>query len=161
MTDSEIAVPRPSLLSRLAPKAGVRAQLIAAALLWLVGSSILVVRGVGYLSDRYWHAWALGAALALGVLKSRYLLDRVAAKAVARIQERGRACFFGFFSWRSWVLVALMMGGGMTLRRLVVQPDVIGAGILGAIYIGVGTALFLADRVFWRAVIEESIAPER
>ena len=44
-----------------------------------------------------------------------------------------------------------MMGAGMILRRLVVHPDAVGAGIMGAIYIGVGTALVLADRVFWHA----------
>ncbi|MDZ4179938.1 MAG: hypothetical protein U1E29_12030 [Coriobacteriia bacterium] len=140
------------LLRRLSPPATERTQLLAAALMWLVGASILLVRGVGYLSDRYWHAWALAAGLTLGVLKSKVLLDRVAHKAVERIRARGRAHFFGFFSARAWSLVALMMGGGIALRGMVVQPGVIGAGIMGAIYIGVGTALLLADGVFWRAV---------
>lgn len=120
--------------------------------MWLVGASILLIRGAGYVSGRYWHAWVLGIALALGVLKSRLLLDRVAAKAVARIRARGRACFFGFFSLQSWGLVALMMGGGILIRTLVVHPGVIGAGILGALYLGIGTALLVADRVFWLAV---------
>ena len=123
--------------------------------MWLVGSVILVVRGTGYVYDRYWHAWALALALVLGVVKSRYLLKGVATKAVARIRERGRACYFGFFSWRSWLFVFLMMGGGIMLRRLVVHPGVIGAGIMGALYLGIGFALFLADGVFWRAVVEE------
>lgn len=134
----------------LSPAASERTQLLAAALMWLIGASILLVRGAAYLSDRYWHAWALAAGLALGVFKSRVLLDRVARKAVDRIRARGRASFFGFFSVRSWGLVALMMGAGMLLRRLVVHPDIVGAGIMGAVYIGVGTALVLADRVFWR-----------
>jgi len=141
------------LLSRLAPRSSERAQLLAAALMWLIGASILLVRGVGYLTDRYWHAWALAAGLILGVIKSRVLLDRVARKAVARIHERGRAHFLGFFSLKTWALVALMMGGGMLLRRLVVHPDLVGAGIMGAIYVGVGTALVLADRVFWHAAV--------
>lgn len=141
-------------LLHLSPLASERTQLIAAALMWLIGASILLVRGVGYLSDRYWHSWALAAGLALGVLKSRALLNRVAQKAAGRIRARGRAHFLGFFSGRSWLLVAIMMGGGMILRRLVVDPDVIGAGIMGALYIGVGTALLLADGVFWKAVNE-------
>jgi hypothetical protein len=131
----------------------VRAQLIGAALVWTVGASILIVRGLGYVSDRYWHAWALGAALAIAVIKSRFLLDRVARKAVARIRQRGRACFFGFFSVKTWAFVALMMGGGITLRHFVVNPDAIGAGIMGAIYLGIGTALAVADRIFWAAAL--------
>lgn len=122
--------------------------------MWAVGASILIFRGFGYLTDRYWHAWALAAGLAIAVVKSRYLLDRVARKAVERIRLRGHACFFGFFSVRAWGLVALMMGSGMALRRLVVHPDVIGAGIMGAVYLGVGFALALADRIFWKAALE-------
>lgn len=139
--------------SRFTPRVGVRPQLYGAAAMWAIGASILIVRGVGYLSDRYWHAWALAAALAIGVIKSRYMLDRVARKAVDRIRARGRACFFGFFSLKAWAFVGLMMGAGMVLRRVVVQPDVIGAGIMGAIYIGVGVALALADRIFWQAAL--------
>jgi hypothetical protein len=135
----------------LTPLASERVQLYGAATMWAIGASILIVRGFGYVSGRYWHAWVLGAALAIAVVKSRFLLDRVARKAVVRIRERGRACFFGFFSVKAWAFVALMMGSGMILRRIVVQPDVIGAGIMGAIYLGVGTALALADRIFWHA----------
>lgn len=142
------------LLKLISPQASERTQLLAAALMWLIGASILLVRGGMYLQDRYWHAWALAAGLALGVFKSRMLLDRVARKAVARIRERGCGHFFGFFSGRSWALVAIMMGAGMLLRRLVVHPDIIGAGIMGAFYIGIGTALVLTDRVFWRAALE-------
>lgn len=146
--------------SRLTPRAGVRVQLFGAAIVWTVGASILIIRGLGYISDRYWHAWALAAALAIAVIKSRYLLDRVARKAVIRIRERGRACFFGFFSIRTWAFIALMMGGGIMLRRIVVNPDVIGAGIMGAIYLGIGTALALADRIFWRAALHPEVVAE-
>lgn len=141
-------------LLRLSPLASERTQLIAAAMMWLIGASILLVRGVGYLSDRYWHAWALAAGLALGVLKSRAILNRVAQKAAGHIRARGRAHFFGFFSVRSWLLVAIMMTGGIALRRMVVHPDLVGAGIMGALYIGVGTALLIADTVFWKAARE-------
>jgi len=138
-------------LKALQPRAGARVQLFGAASMWLIGSWMLLMRGTGYVHDRHWHAWALAAGLALGVFKSRALLDGVARKAVTRIHERGVAGFFGFFSLRSWLLISLMMGGGITLRHLVVHPGVIGAGIMGALYIGVGTALFLADRILWRA----------
>lgn len=127
----------------------------------LVGSAILLTRGLLYIQGRSWHAWVLALGLALGVIKSRYVLERVAIKAVARIRERGHAWFFGFFSGRSWLLVALMMGSGMLLRRLIVHPGQVGAGILGAIYVGVGTALVLADRVFWHAAVRDPLTARR
>lgn len=135
----------------------VRVQLVAGATMWLIGASILLVRGVGYLDDRYWHAWALAVGLALGVMKARLLLDRVARKAVTRIRLRADASVFGFFSAKSWLLIALMMGGGIALRTIFVHPGQIGAGILGAVYVGVGTALLLADRVFWMAIFTNAV----
>jgi len=159
--------------NRFTPRASVRVQLVSAAMMWLIGASILIVRGVIYVSDRSWHSWVLGIVLAIAIAipKSRYLLDRVAAKAVARIHRRGVSCYFGFFSWKSWLLVGLMMGGGITLRHLVVQPGEIGAGIMGALYLGIGSALLIADRIFWiaafrghlpydlDAVVEEEAGP--
>ena len=142
--------------SRFTPRAGVRVQPIGAAAVWTIGATILVVRGIGYVSDRYWHAWALAAALAIAVVKSRFLLDRVARKAVARIRNRGRACFFGFFSVKTWAFVGLMMGGGITLRHIVVHPNAIGAGIMGAIYLGIGTGLAIAGRIYWQAALSKS-----
>lgn len=147
----------PAWLDRLTPRAGVRVQLFSAAVVWAIGAAILLVRGVIYVHDRSWHAWVLGASLAvvIAVPKTRYVLDKVATKAVARIRARGRACFFGFFSWKSWLFVGVMMGGGIVIRNTFVRPDVIGAGILGALYVGIGSALLVADRAFWHAAFEE------
>lgn len=146
----------PEWLDRLTPRAGVRIQLFAAAVVWAVGAGILLVRGVIYVHDRSWHAWVLGATLAviIAVPKTRYVLDKVATKAVARIRARGHACFFGFFSWKSWLFVGVMMGGGIIIRNTFVRPDLIGAGILGALYVGIGSALLVADRAFWHAAFE-------
>lgn len=136
------------------PKTGARVQLVCAAMMWLIGASILLTRGLGYVSDRSWHSWALSAGLILGVTKAHLLLDGVSRRAVERIRQRGRGSVLGFFSLGSWGLIALMMSGGILLRQLFVHPDKIGAGILGAVYIGVGTALLIADRIFWKAALQ-------
>lgn len=144
------------ILRVISPEASPRIQTYGAAIMWAIGAAILLSRGLAYVHDRHWHAWALALGLTLGVLKARLLLTRVAQKAVIRINERGRAHFFGFFSLRSWALVATMMGGGIALRHLVVNPTTVGAGIMGALYIGVGTALAIADRTFWLAALHGS-----
>ncbi len=143
------------LIDRITPRASARVQLFSAAVVWAVGAGILITRGVIYVHDRSWHAWLLGASLALviAIPKSRYVLSGVAHRAVARILERDHACYFGFFSWKSWLFVMVMMGGGIFLRSLVVRPGVIGAGIMGALYLGIGSALLFADRHFWHAAV--------
>ncbi|NTW29404.1 MAG: hypothetical protein HGA39_08605 [Coriobacteriia bacterium] len=137
-------------------RVGVRTQLVAAASMWLVGASVLLSRGTLYARTPRWDVWALAAGLVLGAVKARLLLKRVARKAVIRIQERGRGTFFGFFSAKSWLLIGTMIGSGIALRHVFVNPGLIEAGILGAIYIGVGAALLIADRIFWRAVFAPS-----
>lgn len=138
-----------SLVRRLTPKGSVRVQLHLAAMMWLVGASILGIRGFMYLSKSHWAAWLVALALVLGVVKGHLLLDRVARNGVAHILARGSGrCLFGFFSWKSWLLVALMMGGGIVLRNSGVAPD-----ILGVLYAAVATALVYGDITYWRAVL--------
>jgi hypothetical protein len=153
MTDSQTNSPgRYDGVRRFTPRAGQRVQLFSAAAMWAIGAMILLVRGVGFLHDN-WYAALLALAIVLGLVKSRYLLDRVARKAVLRIHERGRACYFGFFSWKSWLFVVVMMGGGILLRRSGLPRD-----FLAVLYVGVGTGLALADRIFWQALISPSPA---
>jgi len=82
----------------------------------------------------------------LGMLKARYVLARSASKASRRIESRGDGkCLGGFFSARSWLLVALMAGSGRLLRAFVAR------GIVGLVYLAVGVALMASSLVFWKA----------
>jgi hypothetical protein len=60
-----------------------------------------------------------------------------------------------------------MMGGGMLLRRTPLVDYWWGRTFLGILYVAVGTALLVADIVFWRAVVRslrashEDREPER
>lgn len=146
----------PSFSERLfafLPKVGERSQYILAALMWLIGASMLIIRSFGYTHKEYWHIGAIVAGLSLGVIKTHLLLAPAARKAVARIRERGRGHILGFFAARSWILIGSMMGLGIALRTIFNNPGVVGTNVLGAVYVGVGTALALGGLIFWRAAI--------
>jgi hypothetical protein len=135
-------------------------QLFAAALVWLVGTGFLLVRGVLFVevpgSRVHISFWILPVALVavvLGVIKARFVLIRYAKKAVRRIETRGHACFFGFFSVRSWLFVLVMMGGGIMLRHSPLIDSWWGRVTLSVLYIAVGTALAIADRIFWLGAV--------
>jgi hypothetical protein len=155
----ETDTPRP-WWDRFTPRAGVRLQMFAAALLWLLGTSFLLVRGVLFIEvpgpGSHFSYWILPIALVaivIGVIKARFILIRYANKAVARIHGRGHACFFGFFAPSSWLFVIAMMGGGILLRHSALVDFWWGRALLSTLYIAVGTALAIADRIFWLAVL--------
>jgi hypothetical protein len=109
--------------------------------------------------------WAIAliviAAIVLGDIKAQFILIRYADKAIARIQHRGHKCFFGFFGWSSWGFIAGMMGTGIILRIFTPLPTVWwGLIFLAILYIAVGTALLIADRIFWLAALRSESIPE-
>jgi len=151
---------------KLVPHAGVRVQLVAAALLWLVGTSILLIRGVMYIVapdefERFgwWIVLFALVAVTIGLVKARLILIRYANKAVTRIRTRGHASFFGLFAPSSWLFILVMMGGGVLLRHSALVDYWWGRTFLGILYVAVGTALAIADVVFWRAVLAPASVP--
>jgi hypothetical protein len=156
----DVRHPRRAGWRRFTPRTGARAQLVAAAVVWLVGTAILLVRGVASIAapdeyERFGYGIVLIAlaAVAIGIVKARVVLVRYATRAVTRIRTRGHACFFGLFAWSSWAFIAVMMGGGLLLRHSPLVDSWWGRTLLGVIYIAVGTALAIADIVFWRAAL--------
>jgi hypothetical protein len=139
---------RASLATRFEPGASSRVQLIGAAVMWMVGAGIMLSRGLVYLSDAHWALWVIAVAGVLGVVKGHAVMQRAARKGVERIRQRDGRCFFGFFSWKTWLLIAVMMTSGILLRNAGFNDEV-----LAIIYLTVATALIYADHVFWFAIL--------
>lgn len=131
------------------PAAPARVHLVLAAAMWsVVGTALLIVglRWV-FLFPEPTAAWLAGAAVAVGVAKSRFVLDRAARRISERITARGDGrCVGGFLSLRSWSLVAVMMVAGRLLRS-----GIVAARVVGPIYAAIGTALLLSSRLLWYA----------
>ena len=152
---------------RFTPRAGVRVQMFSAALLWLVGVSFLLVRGVLFVEAprpgfhfSYLIVPIAVVAIVIGAMKARFILMRYADRAVARIRRRGHACYFGFFAPTSWLFVCVMVGGGVVLRHSVLVDYAWGRAGLATLYIAVGTGLAVADRIFWLAALRPQPATE-
>ncbi len=139
---------REPIVHRLKPSAPARVHLLLAGLLWLVVGTLLAIFGGRWLwIDWGWPGAAASlAAVAIGIAKSHWVLDRAAVRMAVRIGERGDGrCIGGFLSWKTWLLVGLMSGGGRLLRHLV------GAnGFVGLLYLAVGVALLRSSRLLWR-----------
>jgi len=70
-----------------------------------------------------------------------FVFSRLVRKHTGRIRARteDRLPFWHFFNATSWVLMAVMMGGGMALRLSHLMPD----WMIAFFYSGLGVALFL------------------
>jgi len=139
-------------VERFKPAAPAHVHLLMAALLWSVVGTLLA--GFGALwtwGARMAFAPVLAsAAVALGIVKSRWVLDRAARRIAARILDRGDGrCVGGFLSVRTWILVVLMAGAGRVLRA-----GFLPLGVVGLIYLAVGVALLLSSRVIWKARLD-------
>lgn len=127
-------------------------HLLLAALAWSAVGSVLVILGIYWVHAAGSDTGYLMLAAALGVAKSRYVLDKTARRATARICERGDGkCVGSFFSYKSWLLVIVMAGAGRVLRS-----GVISRLLLGFIYVAVGSALLLSSRIFWQAYLRQA-----
>lgn len=121
-------------------------HLFIAPLLWTAIGSMLMVRGWGWLGSGSGQ-WLVVVAVSIGTLKSRFILDKTAKHSIQRIVafEDG-TCIGAVYSWKTWLLVALMMAAGITIRKLT-EPGL----IVGTIYFGIGWALALSSRLGWLA----------
>jgi len=126
-----------------------RIQLLFAALMWTAAAVMLGSRSVGWLGHLHFGTVLAGVAVVLGWFKQHYIMRRVAGEAVLRIRERGPdANVFGFFALKQWILVGVMMGGGIVLR----MSGLIPASVLGTLYATVAIGLLLGSGRFWQAL---------
>jgi len=131
-------------LVRYKPGASISTHLMLAGLIWSVVGCSLMVNGILWvgMADR---SWLIILGLAIGTTKGLFILDRVARKNIKRIHEfEQKACIGSVYSYKTWLLVILMIFMGRILRRTVLAGEVV-----GVIYIAVGCGLMLSSRLMW------------
>lgn len=91
----------------------------------------------------------VGFIIALAIHHFGFL--RVADKNLGRIDLLGeKPCVFSFMSWKSYILVAIMVSLGITLRHSSIPKQ-----YLAILYIGIGLALMLSSIRYFRILITE------
>ncbi len=120
-------------------------HLFAAPALWTLVGGLLMYRGWGWLNPGTGRLLILIAAV-LGTLKSLLVLDKMAQRSIRRILLfKDGTCLGAVYSWKTWLLVALMMASGILMRRLT-QPG----PMIGTLYCAIGWSLCLSSRLGWQ-----------
>ena len=91
-----------------------------------------------------------------------FVFSQLVRKHTSRIRSRteDRLPVWNFFNASSWLVMAVMMGGGMALRFSHLMPD----WIVAFFYSGLGVALFLCGVLFLGVFARKDVlagAPER
>ena len=143
-----------------------RLQKLLAASLWTIVGIGLSLGGCYFMFNGFgWWALALAVPMiALGFVKGRFILDKMAKKAVVRIAERGpTAPWWGFYPLRTWILIAAMMATGIVLRNVIPaifwsgHAPAVYFGYVGLVYLAVGVALIHASRTWWGAFLNHEV----
>lgn len=120
--------------------------LLIAAAVWFVAGANIVHIGIEEYALGYVSALNVVLSIAVGLVFWFMVFHKLAAKHTKRIKEYGdaRQLFVKFFDGKSFVIMAVMMSGGIAIRMLHLAPDV----FIAVFYTGLGCALALAGILF-------------
>ncbi len=121
---------------------------------WSVVGIMLCNTALGWL-DLSAGSWGQGKGLPFafaGLLVSLFAyyisFSKIAERNIQRISQMGKkVCIFAFQAWKSYIIIAFMIGLGIFLRHLPIPKH-----YLSIIYIGIGFALFLSSIRYYRAL---------
>jgi drug/metabolite transporter (DMT)-like permease len=118
---------------------------VLAGMVWSAVGLVLAAVAVYWLAiTRASWILPLAAGLVVGLLVYRLgflrLVRRNKARLYARAEGREKVCIFAFQSWRSYVIVVVMMALGYYLRHLPISRV-----YLVPVYLAIGAGLFLAS----------------
>ena len=138
-----------SILHRLKPGIPKRALLFLAGGVWTFAGIMLLWRGVLLLSENPNHLIIkLIFCMITGGLFYYFIFDKISAKHTNRIKSLpyDRPCAFSFFNWRSYLMMALMISMGVTLRKIGIVPT----EYMAPFYIVMGTPLLISAIRFYK-----------
>ncbi|MDO4280095.1 MAG: hypothetical protein Q4C56_00540 [Peptococcaceae bacterium] len=121
-----------------------RTLLLLASIVWLMAGFNIVRIGFGAYAD-YLSVFDIGCSLVIFVLFWQ-MFSKLVNKHTRRISSMDdeKQYFWRFFDLKSFCIMAIMMGGGITIRTAHLLPDV----CIAVFYSGLGVALFLAGVKF-------------
>lgn len=137
-------------LSKFKPGVSRKTLLLLSALFWSVIGVLLLYKGgkkIITLGEGYgMQVFILIVSLGTGSIKSYFILDRSAKRAMNRIlQFKDGTCLGAVYSFKTWILVFSMMGLGIFLRN-----SSISVTLLCFIYITIGWSLLFSSRFAWK-----------
>lgn len=122
--------------------------LLVAGIVWFIaGANIVNIGLTAFLDETGWLFWALlVGTFAIFVLFHIFVFTKMVGKHANRIKgyEEDKTHVFKFFDKKGYIMMAVMMGGGIALRATGVAPE----WFVAFFYTGLGAALAVAGASF-------------
>lgn len=123
--------------------------------LWIFAGFMLLRKGVYFLfvreeglTDPKWGFALIGLAIIIGFFKGRILLKKAAKRIIEKISIiQGSVSYKQALERRSLLMMAVMIGLGLTLNRLPILP-----WVRGLIDLTIGTALLQGSVFFFQGI---------
>jgi hypothetical protein len=138
------------------PAVSRRTLLLIAGCAWTIAGGILITRALVQLILMRHYLWLeIPVGIVCGMGFYLLLFARISKKHINRITliMVDNPCFFSFFNFRSYLMMIIMITGGITLRKL----DVLNRDVLWTFYLTMGIPLLVsAYRFFYSWVKNKS-----
>ncbi len=126
--------------------------LLIAALVWSIASGILLSKAFVYMNfdQKYIFIYLIMCVIG-GIVFYKFLFSKIADKHIKRLIElpKERYCAFSFFTFRSYILMTLMVSMGVFLRKshLVELPNLAFLYFTMGIPLGISAFRFLKEGI--------------
>lgn len=119
-----------------------RTLLLIAAIVWIAAGINILRLGILACAECVTPIWLLAAGIPVVFLLFHIMFTKLIGKHADRIREYGeeRMHFLRFFDLKGYIIMAVMMGGGISLRAFGIIPT----WFVSFFYTGLGAALTLA-----------------
>jgi len=147
-----------NFLQKYKPGVSRRTLLLIAGCVWTLAGGILISRGlIKLITSNHFLFLEFLFGFLFGIGFYLLLFARISAKHIKRIAmiKIEDPCVFSFFNFRSYLMMAIMITGGIGLRKLnVINPD-----ILYSFFLAMGIPLLIsACRFFYSWVKNKPVA---
>jgi hypothetical protein len=132
----------------LKPKLPKRYLLFLAAMVWTFAGGMLLYKGIAfYISEPIYLILRCSVSIICGSLFYYFMFSKISAKHTTRIMniQHEKPCMFSFFNVRSYILMSIMITGGILLRKSGIVPTL----YLSMLYTTMGIPLFLSSLRFY------------
>ncbi len=145
-----------SALEKWEPAVDKKILILLSGLMWCTVGIVLCAFAWGWVSQlgNQWGIWLVLLGLLLSLLIHFLGFSRLVGKNIARIlPKKEKVCVFAFQAWKSYLIIAIMIGLGITLRRSSIPRQ-----YLIVLYTGIGCALIWSSFGYFRAFFSELTA---